>query len=326
MGQSSSATSSHASSNHSPSSPGPRRPAPHPQPPGGYGGQDRRYGDSRGSGPPYSEGQDRLGQNTKRLSASSVSNELKPTTSYERPAMPLPSGSSSNSNINQRPPSTSSDLNLRTSLESHGQTDASRVAASRLQGQGPPSGPGPRGRPPSAHRDSLEMGAISINNSIRTGPLPPESASAVAHQASQMALKANPKWRDSLVSEEGNYSPSISSSRSVTPPLPPLSPDNTPPQSPPGSPGLSRHTAAQHQYNPPGFLARTPDVVTSTAKKPVVNGKKKANRRTAGGASVGVKTWDGRAKRTTVGRNGKRGPSSRPPRPPSGKFEKREGK
>lgn len=175
----------------------------------------------------------------------------------------------------------------------------------------------------------LSGGSVNKNNKLgqaNSGPLimPKESASAVAHQASQMALKANSKWRDSLASDDGNYSPSISSSRSVTPPLPPLSPDNTPPHTPPDSPSLPRHTQLHRPPNAPGFLARTPDVVTSTAKKviSVPAGKKKAGRKTTG-APLSVKTWDGRSKRTYPGGGTKRMGMGKPPRPPTaGQFAK----
>lgn len=93
----------------------------------------------------------------------------------------------------------------------------------------------------------------------------------------------------------------ISSQRSITPPLPPLSPGNSPPITPPDSPLLG--PSGQHR----------PDVVTSTAKKTSPNSKKKQQRRSTGGGSVGVKTWDGRSKRSAQGKSayGRVGPPSR---------------
>ncbi len=130
-----------------------------------------------------------------------------------------------------------------------------------------------------------------------------QTASSMTHRAPQLTLP-QPKWRGSLASEDGQYSPSLSS-RSVTPPLPPLSPADTPPITPPESPQMGRHLP---QSMPPGgiqgYLTRTPDVVTSTAKKnsPGGGGKKKQTKRALGGG-VAVKTWDGRMKRSVP--NGK---------------------
>ena len=120
------------------------------------------------------------------------------------------------------------------------------------------------------------------------------SSLAIPPQTQKQTLSLDPaKWNRS-------YS-DISSQRSITPPLPPLSPGNTPPITPPDSPLLGTH--------------HRPDVVTSTAKKSSSpNSKKKQQRRSAGaGGSVGVKTWDGKSKRSAQGKSayGRVGPPSR---------------
>ena len=177
------------------------------------------------------------------------------------------------------------------------------------------SGTRPPLHPQHHARESIELQTLSGAKGAGGGP---ESASAMAHHASQMALKVNKKWRDSLATDDGNYSPSISSSRSVTPPLPPLSPDNTPPQTPPDSPSALRH-GHHRSVTAPGYLARTPDVVTSTAKQPssASTGKKKQGRRSSGG-HLAVRTWEGKSKKTLTNKNGKKTNPAKPPRPHSG--------
>ena len=117
-------------------------------------------------------------------------------------------------------------------------------------------------------------------NTIELQPLPskppkaPErgSASELATQMSQLTL-AQAHWASNPMngrsSALGQYSPSEISSRSVTPPLPPLSPSNTPPITPPASPP---HTARNKPSTNPNFMAHTPDVVNSAKGR---NGKKK---------------------------------------------------
>lgn len=117
---------------------------------------------------------------------------------------------------------------------------------------------------------------------LQSKSLVPETPSGVT---------ATNKQSLSLDPSQWNKSYSDISSRSVTPPLPPLSPDNTPPITPPPhSPEIAAVAA---------YRDRRPDVVTSsTTKKTSPSTRKKPRSKSSG--VVGVKTWDGRSKRTAV--------------------------
>lgn len=107
----------------------------------------------------------------------------------------------------------------------------------------------------------------ATNSGARIQQLLAHNQTGVHNQGNEVAQKL--KWRDSIGSEQ-----SLDTSRSVTPPLPPLSPSNTPPVTPPESPGpQSRGLGVKaHGYLP----TETPDVVTSvsTGARKKVHSKK----------------------------------------------------
>ena len=133
-----------------------------------------------------------------------------------------------------------------------------------------------------------------------------QSKSLVPESVSRPSSYVSSKQSQSLDPGQWNKSFSDISSRSVTPPLPPLSPDNTPPATPPPPP--SQQTAPplsssshQHQHQQQQQMTTTmnfhqrPDVVTSAGRKPNVT---TPARKKSGRGGVAVRTWDGRSKRS----------------------------